>query len=146
MFTSDISNGLPLEYDTVALLDFYGLENTDVAVSATSVHVVWQDNYNDVVYYRNGTYAEPLTTSEIIDQQIKLYPNPAKDVIYVKSDFDISTFSLINMNGERIIITSTLLKDEIAINVKNVASGIYLVLLQDNSGVQYISKIAINMP
>lgn len=50
------------------------------------------------------------------------------------------------MNGERIIITSTLLKDEIAINVKNVASGIYLVLLQDNSGVQYISKIAINMP
>ncbi|MBK7440736.1 MAG: T9SS type A sorting domain-containing protein [Bacteroidetes bacterium] len=146
LFTSDISNGLPLEYDTVALLDFYGLENTDVAASATSVHVVWQDNYNDVVYYRNGTYAEPLTTSEIIDQQIKLYPNPAKDVIYVKSDFDISTFSLINMNGERIIITSTLLKDEIAINVKNVASGIYLVLLQDNSGVQYISKIAINMP
>ncbi|MBK8342485.1 MAG: T9SS type A sorting domain-containing protein [Bacteroidetes bacterium] len=146
MFTSDISNGLPLEYDTVALLDFYGLENTDVAASATSVHVVWQDNYNDVVYYRNGTYAEPLTTKEIIDQQIKIYPNPAKDVIYVKSDFDISTFSLINMNGERIIITSTLLKDEIAINVKNVASGIYLVLLQDNSGVQYISKIAINMP
>ncbi|MFI5172199.1 MAG: T9SS type A sorting domain-containing protein [Chitinophagales bacterium] len=138
LFTADITNGLPLAYDTVALLDFYGLENTDVAVSSTTVHVIWQDNYNDVVMYRSGSYTQPVLVSDITDDKtISLYPNPASDQINIElNNFTDGNIDLVlfDISGNPILKKKYSYSPTIKVDISNLAGGIYLVEIIDGNG------------
>lgn len=147
LFTTDITNGLPIEVDTVAILDYYGLENTDVVVSSSAVHVIWQDNYNDVVMYRKGTYFQPVPVSEIeIVKSIHIYPNPASDQInitlsnFVDENFDIVFF---DVSGNQIFNENYFKSDKVNVDISNLSDGIYLLKIIDSSGESYSQKVSV---
>ena len=143
-FTNDITNGLPTDYDTIASLEFYGLENADVAVSSNKVHVVWQDNYNNAVMYREGTYVEPVLLEEaIIQYEINVFPNPAESAFNISSEIGLKTISLynaqqhvvkkLNLNGDKIV----------NVPINKLTPGLFLIEIMDVNSVIHTEKIII---
>ena len=71
----------------------------------------------------------------ISDFELKVYPNPTSEfvIIFANNPEDKSSYSLFDLNGKllenKIISTS-----ETRVNLKNYASGTYLLKLQYNSG------------
>jgi len=57
LFTNNIHNGFQATYDTVALGNTGTVVNTDVAVSNDAVHVVWEDNATNSLWYRKGLFS-----------------------------------------------------------------------------------------
>jgi len=87
LFTNDIANGFPADYDTVDLAD---ITNADIAMSNGNIYVVWQDDNSGTVKYRNGTY-NPIITSvkEIVASDIFVFPNPVTSTITFKSNLEL---------------------------------------------------------
>ena len=74
------------------------------------------------------------------DNDIKIYPNPAKESITVKlpANSDLSAIKIFDMNS-RILKTAEIQEaDEINIDVTDIQSGIYIVIV--SSGIQSIHK------
>ncbi|MBC8048142.1 MAG: T9SS type A sorting domain-containing protein, partial [Fimbriimonadaceae bacterium] len=144
LFTENITEGLPAIYDSVAYLDYYGLENADVAVSSTAVHVVWQDNYNDVVMYRKGTYADPVSINEQLESDvIKIYPNPAEDFVYVEYRSNEKVLPEVSdITGRKYVIDYTIFENEIKINTSSLPKGIYFLSVHDSDS-NYTGKFLI---
>ncbi|MBK7568714.1 MAG: T9SS type A sorting domain-containing protein [Bacteroidetes bacterium] len=143
-FTNDINNGFPPDYDTIAYLDFYGLENADVAVSSNKVHVVWQDNYSNAVMYREGTYVEPVLLEEATTQNvIKVFPNPAESAFNINSEIGLETIRLydaqqgivknLDLNGNKIV----------NIPINKLTPGLFLIVIKDVNGAVHTEKIII---
>jgi hypothetical protein len=74
--------------------------------------------------------SEPNSINEKLDVDISIYPNPASDIINVKSDIPL-LFALLNLDG-KIIKQST----SNQINLKGLAAGTYLVSVQNMEGVE----------
>lgn len=72
-------------------------------------------------------------------QTIQLYPNPAKDYVYVKiSDIRNSQLQIIDLNGATVSMPAPEVKDEIAvIDISKIESGIYYIIV--SSETQYTS-------
>ncbi len=143
-FTNDINNGFPPDYDTIAYLDFYGLENADVAVSSNKVHVVWQDNYSNAVMYREGTYVEPVLLEEITTQnEIKVFPNPAETAFNINSEIGLATIRLYDVQ-QRLVKNLDLNGNKIVnIPINKLTSGIFFIEIKDVNGAVQTEKIII---
>lgn len=143
-FTNDINIGFPPDYDTIAHLDLYGLENADVAVSSNKVHVVWQDNYSNAVFYREGVYQDPVQTSDIIKKNnFQIFPNPAVNQIAVKSADDLTHIAIYNVQNICVKNMSTDGKNLITINLNDLNRGIYFIEITNIFGESLIKKIVL---
>lgn len=70
--------------------------------------------------------------NDIVKNSIKLYPNPANDILYISLEH-ASKLEIINASGQ--IVESTYVKaTTTSINVSHLNSGIYFVKVIDNSG------------
>ncbi len=144
LFTDNISNGFPTNYDTVAYLDFYGLENADVAVSSTKVHIVWQDNYTDAVMYREGIYFQPVTVQEHeLENTIQVFPNPASTEINIESKIGLSSVCIYDIQNR--IVKNVLFNGNKTANISlnEIIAGLYLIEMIDINGVKKTGKIVI---
>ncbi len=65
---------------------------------------------------------------------IKIYPNPAKDIIYIKGE-DMKTIQLYSLDG-RLVIDKIANKDNVEININNLSSGIYYIHVTTNDSKQ----------
>jgi hypothetical protein len=130
--------------DTVAHIDFYGIENADVVLSADAIHVVWQDNHFDAVYYRKGTYGTPVKTNDIFNQQIKVYPNPAGDIVYVDEYGGSKTISLefSEITGCKLQVEYEIFENKISVNTASLPAGMYFLNIQDDK-LNYTVKLLI---
>jgi len=143
-FTNDINVGFPLDYDTVANLDFYGLENADVAVSSNKVHVVWQDNYNDAVMYREGLYVEPVAVNQVVvENDIIVFPNPTGSFINISSKIEISTAIFYDIHNRQVKNIINGGKTVFSIPVNELASGIYFLEVIDINGALHMEKVIV---
>ncbi len=129
-FTSDIQNGLPLNYDTVATGNLNEVVNTDVAVSNGKVYVVWQDNVSGTVKYRVGTYAVPGSIKLVSENvSVTVYPNPAGDYIILDAE-KISGYigySILDITGKSVLQSNYESPNlKIKIDVSNLAEGSYM--------------------
>jgi len=144
-FTSDIAEGFPASYDTVALTNVI---NADVALSKDKVYVVWQDNISGTVKYKSGTYE---TRTGIEDQSqisgLKVYPNPSDDVwtISGSASTGIVTVQLMDVNG-KIISTKKVASNSGQFQCSFVNAdlpiGVYVVKVSDgrNEGLRKVVK------
>ena len=70
--------------------------------------------------------------NDIVKNSIKLYPNPANEILYIALEH-ASKLEIINASGQ--IVESTNVKSETtSINVSHLNSGIYFVKVIDNAG------------
>jgi hypothetical protein len=67
----------------------------------------------------------------------KIYPNPVKETLYIKSDEIIESLKIFNQTGQ--LIKSII--NETEINIENFKSGLYFVQIEFQSGVIEFQKI-----
>lgn len=68
-----------------------------------------------------------------IDGGLSVYPNPAKDYLYVKSAKDASEFHIFNMAGQKVYSEKNSLKNP-QLNVSNLPKGNYILQIINKNG------------
>jgi hypothetical protein len=120
LFTNDIANGFPAAYDTV---DLARITNTDVAVGDGKVFVVWQDDSSATVKYRMGTFT-PVSTSvsELGQNIISVYPNPANSSLTVQCRDKINSITVMNILGD---VVKEAVQNSVKVDVGELPAGVY---------------------
>jgi hypothetical protein len=106
------------------------------------VVVFIQDNVSKKVM--QAAYATDLlgVSTNIRSNQVRLYPNPSKGIIYVKSD-TLSQVEILDVNG-RIIRKLDRVESGAAIDLSDVPSGVYLAKIVSANGAITNQKIILN--
>jgi hypothetical protein len=93
------------------------------------------DAYKNASYWREfyNIIEEDATGIEDVSMQnISLYPNPAKDDLFISSDSPIEKIEIYNLSGLRILAEANFAKK---IDVSHLANGIYFVRIYSESAV-----------
>ncbi len=107
------------------------------------------NSYDDINIYDfelNQTEITNLFTSNALstddfsqkDLEVALYPNPARDILNIKTELDLKSIEIYNIQGQKVLESN-----QKQINVSNLASGIYMVKLQDVENNTATKKIII---
>jgi len=76
--------------------------------------------------------------NELTNGQIMIYPNPATEVINVKSDFNITRIDVMNFVGQTIYTNSNVESVNAKINVTSFKAGVYFVKVSTSEGVRTV--------
>ncbi|MBI1306554.1 MAG: T9SS type A sorting domain-containing protein [Bacteroidetes bacterium] len=95
--------------------------------------------YSAIIFYENtGSIGiEKLST----DKKISIYPNPATDVLHIRSISQFKLLEITNYSGQLVIKQDF---PEPEINVSSLAPGIYLLKLEDTNGFIQTEKFVVN--
>lgn len=115
------------------------------AAAITQVIVKWPSGTIDVI--NNPTINQPLTVvegatlalPEVVDSNVKIYPNPAKDRILVsgQNSENFTKANIFDLNGR--LVKSSAMQNGI-LNVQGLSGGTYILVLEDHTGLQHKSK------
>ena len=73
---------------------------------------------------------------------VNVFPNPAKDVINIASDYDMKSITLVNYVGQN-VLTQSVSGNTYQINVSNFVKGMYFVRIETTDGTVITKRIAI---
>jgi len=103
---------------------------------------IWENWYVD-----NGTLIETsgtqincpaLSVDNIeLNYDLKVYPNPCRNSITIKTEKEVLEFSLIDLIGSTVILRNELNTSPIIIDITTLPSGMYLLKIQTNNGIFY---------
>lgn len=101
------------------------------------------DYAEEIIRFFNKTH-EPLKTEKFNFLNVKLYPNPTEDEIYIdlgsKNSFLIECFDML---GKKIFSTSLERNQPISLKQKGVSKGMYILKLSNNS-IVHTERIIVN--
>lgn len=102
-------------------------------------------SYNDVGRNRItrifGGEEEHLTTNNLIDSKIKIYPNPTSDKLFVSSSLELIRYEVFDFSGKKLLDKSFDNQNK-SIEVNHLKKGIYILKLIDkNQKVQTVKFI-----
>lgn len=118
------------------------------ATNHTNVLPVTTKIINNTIYYATQTigicesslslavraYNEILSSNEVEDSQLKIFPNPVKDVINFAGQENISKVVVISIDGKKII--EQMMNGVRYLNVRYLIQGTYLIHVFTEKGVQ----------
>jgi hypothetical protein len=78
---------------------------------------------------------EAVSVSEITATAVRLYPNPANDVLFISSDSDVNRVEVYNLLGQNVMSTNIDSK-QTELNVSDLDAGMYLIKVYDENGAQ----------
>ena len=90
-----------------------------------------------------GIFNKPASRTENI---LKIYPNPARDLVYIQTEIVIpgANLSVYNSQGQR-MATSPLMQNETIMNVSGYPKGVYYIQVEKEERVIYTNlKFIIN--
>lgn len=87
------------------------------------------------LYNNNTLTSENFNTNNL---EVSLYPNPVRDILNIEIENDIQSIEIYNIQGQRVLSSN-----QNQINVSDLASGMYLVRIQDIDNNIATKKIAI---
>ena len=95
--------------------------------------------------YRNLSLSTPTSVPELINGSIRVFPNPADDVLYVDlSNAGIQSVGLYDLLGRAVTDVCDTPQQGIAeINVRNLPAGVYVLRVTDDIGREYHRKIVV---
>jgi len=99
---------------------------------------IWMFNVNEYGCFNNEECSElqiHTATNDLssINNNLKIYPNPSKDIIKVEG-LDLwksSVIEIYNMSGNKVYTNQNLTKDEIDISL--LSKGVYIMKVQDGN-------------
>lgn len=94
-----------------------------------STGAVLQGNFSNVEITADGQLG---STSVKIGANSLIYPNPVKDMLFVKSEKEFTSYSIYNMAGQ--MISSQKISGTASVNVSRLPVGNYLLKLTDKNG------------
>lgn len=93
--------------------------------------------------YTNMSFIEDCdAVEEYADSEIRVYPNPASDVIYIEGDIDNETPVFIYDMAGKIVTTTNLTPLKKSINVSYLPQGFYILKIEGNEGGGYGIKVS----
>ena len=101
--------------------------NTKIYYSDTQLFL---DNNGTTVSYnlselRKAYFTTQQSTEEVENQQLAIYPNPAKDVLNIKNLADNQEVTIYSINGS--VIMKTIASGNAEINISELRPGMYVV-------------------
>jgi uncharacterized membrane protein YcgQ (UPF0703/DUF1980 family) len=101
--------------------------NTKIYYSDTQLFL---DNNGTTVSYnlselRKAYFTTQQSTEEVENQQLTIYPNPAKDVLNIKNLADNQEVTIYSINGS--VIMKTIASGNAEINISELRPGMYVV-------------------
>jgi surface protein len=104
--------------------------------------------YNGKVYYRlkmvdadgKFTYSTVLLINQSTNQPITIYPNPATDIIYIKTTSMLNTVAQLTDAKGAVVQSITLTQNQQAVNVQQLATGVYLLKFTNGATQRFIKK------
>ncbi len=76
--------------------------------------------------------------NELTNGQVMIYPNPASELVNVKSDYTINGIDVINFVGQTVWTNSNVASKTAKINVTSLRSGVYFVKVSTDQGVRTV--------
>lgn len=110
-------------------------------ISALKIDSIAVDN-SDSVYYKKGDteWGTPLIITSVEPANkyvpgIKIYPNPAKDILNIDLEFmrENLGYKIFNLLGEKTILSGNITTDSQSIDISQLPDGIYLLHLMDQT-------------
>jgi dienelactone hydrolase len=86
-----------------------------------------------------------LTDGAHLTKDIAVFPNPTKDYLFIKNDgFEFRSLTLIDVNGRKQVLSNfTVKEDVLKLNLKQIKSGVYFLIMEDLNGFKTTKKILI---
>ncbi|MDI9355700.1 MAG: FG-GAP-like repeat-containing protein [Chitinophagaceae bacterium] len=80
-------------------------------------------------------FGDPLTLIKTYNSSIKLYPNPAKDYITIKSNVKIEAYKIYDKSGKILLLSKRIIPPlEWKIDIKHLSKGEYIVIMYGEGG------------
>jgi len=100
-------------------------------------------------YYRNSAYFDDISVSRLISVlgtrditgvQLRIYPNPANDVLSVEHDSELRNLTIVNMVGQTMIKTGNINSRMTDIKISDLDQGIYIVRINTADDKTYVRR------
>ena len=103
------------------------------------LNTVFTSYYVTAVYYTGES--DPTNTVEVLitgmqnqyDKDFLIFPNPASDMVNIKSDFDIFSIKVYNHSGQ-VVLEKTLQIKNYQFNVSKFIPGLYFFQIETTEG------------
>lgn len=136
--TSDMEGTWSSSDPEIATITIDGLvlgKNTGNVIFTFTNSTTGCSNFIDVLILPATDSNCLVSTSEVLEESIKLYPNPASESVYVESRVEWKALRLINAQGQHVSQEITGYKSKKRIDLSEVASGLYFVIIEMEGGV-----------
>jgi hypothetical protein len=145
LFTHDISNGFPAQFDTVDLGD---VTNADIAIKDGMIHIVWEDPMSGTVKYRSGSFSSSMGIEGTHNNElVTVFPNPTTGTVNVQIANDFSGDAEMNITdllGKKVSTSIiTLSNGKVATDVSVLTTGVYLLDITVNNE-HFVTQIVKN--
>jgi hypothetical protein len=115
------------------------------ATAITQIIIKWPSGTVDTITNPainsivNVVEGSTLSVGTFTNSEFSVYPNPAKNVLNIKSNDSITmkNASVYDLNG-KLILSSSIVND--SINVDSLSTGSYILILKDNNEKEYTQK------
>ena len=103
--------------------------NTNTKIYYSDTQLFFDDNGTTVSYnlseLRKAYFTTQQSTEEVENQQLAIYPNPAKDVLNIKNLADNQELTIYSINGA--VVMKTIASGNAEINISELRPGMYVV-------------------
>ncbi|MCQ2265507.1 MAG: T9SS type A sorting domain-containing protein, partial [Bacteroidales bacterium] len=107
--------------------------------SSNGSDCAWIDN---ITFPVSGTIMGPTSIeNNEIDQQLCVYPNPAKEQINIQCPNNMKSIEIIDIMGKSVKCLNNISGNNYTLNISNWANAIYFVKVTDTDNQVYIQKI-----
>jgi len=87
------------------------------------------------IYFYNSPFVTPDAINEYNSLTIIIYPNPAHDILSIKSDEKLKSYRIYNISGQLLISQTVNNTNEINININALQPGVYILKTGSNSSI-----------
>lgn len=81
---------------------------------------------------------QPMSVSEYSKEKIKIYPNPAKDILRIENRINITAIEFFNVSGKKI---KEITNPNSNINIENLTNGVYFLKVHSNRKIEVVKFI-----
>ncbi len=125
--------------DTTLYTGFWAKPDSTIAYYVTVTDSMGCQQTGDPLYYIN---VNPLSVNSIApDVQLKIYPNPAKNFIFLESeDFDAHCLLTITDVSGKIVLRQSIVDNTVVVNVGHLNAGMYFANVSKNQQFLHSAK------
>ncbi|MFN7912949.1 MAG: T9SS type A sorting domain-containing protein [Bacteroidota bacterium] len=147
--------GRPQDVGIDEACTWYNITNTTTPIAnaagitvtvgvSSQTYIVKQDICGNIKYDTVAVYASAVGNKElqIADYKLQIYPNPAKDLLYVEVSHASTPLSVTNALGQ-LIIEEELVQNKKEIDISKLPNGVYFLKVKNKNGIEINRKFII---